>query len=129
MQADFAVVEAGLGGEMDATNITQPSSIALSIITPLGLEHEDVLGDAPPTSAAPESGSNPVPLAVAFSTFIKASTAACRWRAGSLIPGVLAGKGIRAIAAAKAGIMKEGRPVLLSPQPDAEAQQVSSQQG
>ena len=47
MQADCAVMEAGLGGEKDATNITQPSSVALSIITPLGLEHQDVLGEGP----------------------------------------------------------------------------------
>ena len=43
-QADCAVVEAGLGGELDATNVTQPDTVALSVITPIGLEHEDVLG-------------------------------------------------------------------------------------
>ena len=33
-------MEAGLGGEQDATNVTQPDNVALSIIMPIGLEHE-----------------------------------------------------------------------------------------
>ena len=44
-QADCAIIEAGLGGEKDATNITHPGNVSLSIITSLGLEHQDVLGD------------------------------------------------------------------------------------
>ena len=41
----------------------------------------------------------------------------------------VAGEGIRAIATAKAGVMKQGRPVLLGPQTEPEAQQVSSRLG
>ncbi len=40
-EADFAVLEAGLGGSLDATNAVQP---VLSVITSIGLEHTDVLG-------------------------------------------------------------------------------------
>lgn len=38
---DLAVVEVGLGGRLDATNVISPS---LSLITNIGLEHTDVLG-------------------------------------------------------------------------------------
>lgn len=39
--ADYAVLEVGLGGRFDATNIVEPE---LSIITSVGLEHTEVLG-------------------------------------------------------------------------------------
>lgn len=39
---EVAVVEAGLGGRLDATNVVMP---VLSVITNIGLEHTDVLGD------------------------------------------------------------------------------------
>lgn len=41
-QVDVAVIEVGLGGRLDATNIIQP---CLSIITSIGLDHTDLLGD------------------------------------------------------------------------------------
>jgi dihydrofolate synthase/folylpolyglutamate synthase len=41
-QIDVAVIETGLGGRLDATNIIQP---VLSIITNIGLDHTDLLGD------------------------------------------------------------------------------------
>jgi len=37
-----AVIEVGIGGRLDATNVIQPLA---SVITPLDLEHTDVLGD------------------------------------------------------------------------------------
>ncbi len=40
---DVIVLEAGLGGEFDATNVC---SKALSVITPIGLDHQDFLGDS-----------------------------------------------------------------------------------
>ena len=40
-KVDFAVLEAGLGGRLDATNAIQPE---ISAITSLSLEHTDVLG-------------------------------------------------------------------------------------
>jgi len=40
-KADFAVIEVGLGGRFDATNIVEP---VISVITNVTLEHEDILG-------------------------------------------------------------------------------------
>lgn len=40
---DFVILEVGLGGRFDATNICQP---LLSVITSIGLDHEDILGDS-----------------------------------------------------------------------------------
>jgi dihydrofolate synthase/folylpolyglutamate synthase len=63
---DLAVVEVGLGGTLDATNVVSP---LVSVITALDFEHTAVLGDT-----------------------------------------------IAKIAAQKAGIIKPGRPVVVSPQ-------------
>ncbi len=41
-KVDFAVVEVGLGGRFDATNVIEP---LLSVITSIGYDHKDVLGD------------------------------------------------------------------------------------
>jgi len=42
-ELDIIVLEAGLGGEFDATNVV---SKELSVITPIGLDHQDFLGDS-----------------------------------------------------------------------------------
>lgn len=63
---DVAVIEVGLGGRLDATNVVSP---LVSVITSLSLDHVDVLGDT-----------------------------------------------LAKIAFEKAGIIKQGRPVVLSPQ-------------
>ena len=39
---DFAVIEVGLGGRLDATNIVTPVT---TVITPIGLEHTAILGE------------------------------------------------------------------------------------
>lgn len=39
---DFAVIEVGLGGRLDATNVVSPVA---SVITPIGLEHTAILGE------------------------------------------------------------------------------------
>jgi len=41
-KVEFAVLEAGLGGRLDATNAVEPD---VSVLTSLSLEHTDVLGD------------------------------------------------------------------------------------
>ena len=41
-QVDFAVVETGMGGRLDSTNIIQP---LVSVITNIGLDHSQYLGD------------------------------------------------------------------------------------
>jgi dihydrofolate synthase/folylpolyglutamate synthase len=39
--ADLVLLETGMGGRDDSTNVVTP---ALSVITPIGLDHQDVLG-------------------------------------------------------------------------------------
>ena len=39
---DFAVIEVGLGGRLDATNVVRPVA---TVITPIGLEHTAILGE------------------------------------------------------------------------------------
>ena len=41
-KTDFAVIEVGLGGRLDATNVVSP---VISVITPIGLEHTEILGE------------------------------------------------------------------------------------
>lgn len=41
-QVDYAVVEVGIGGRLDATNVIHP---LVSVITNVGLDHTDILGD------------------------------------------------------------------------------------
>ena len=50
---DLAVVEVGLGGRLDATNVITP---LLSAITTLGLEHTRILGDTITQIAAEKAG-------------------------------------------------------------------------
>jgi len=42
-KVDMAIIEVGLGGRLDSTNIIQPE---LSIITNIGLDHTNLLGDS-----------------------------------------------------------------------------------
>lgn len=42
MPADYLILEVGLGGRLDATNVVTP---ALSAITPVSLDHQDFLGN------------------------------------------------------------------------------------
>ncbi|MBQ9138619.1 MAG: bifunctional folylpolyglutamate synthase/dihydrofolate synthase [Alistipes sp.] len=50
---EVAVIETGLGGRLDATNIIIP---AVSVITNVGLEHTDLLGDSLPKIAREKGG-------------------------------------------------------------------------
>ena len=50
---EVAVIETGLGGRLDATNIIVP---ILSIITNIGMEHTALLGDTPEQIAAEKAG-------------------------------------------------------------------------
>ena len=50
---DVAVVETGLGGRLDATNVITP---VLSVITNIGLDHTALLGDTIPQIAAEKAG-------------------------------------------------------------------------
>lgn len=52
-KVDFAVVECGLGGRFDSTNIITP---ILSVITTIGFDHKDILGDTLSKIAFEKSG-------------------------------------------------------------------------
>ena len=74
-QVDFQVLEVGLGGRLDATNVASP---IICIITPISLDHTQILGDS-----------------------------------------------LEEIAREKAGIIKSGCWVVLSPQPEEAASVIS----
>ena len=50
---DYVVLETGLGGRLDSTNIVKP---VLSVITNIGLDHCDLLGDTRPEIAFEKAG-------------------------------------------------------------------------
>ena len=50
---EVAVIETGLGGRLDATNVIMP---ILSIITNIGMEHTALLGDTPEKIASEKAG-------------------------------------------------------------------------
>lgn len=52
-RVDLAVIETGLGGRLDATNLCQP---VVSVITCIGLDHMDVLGDTIEKIATEKAG-------------------------------------------------------------------------
>jgi dihydrofolate synthase/folylpolyglutamate synthase len=53
---DWQVVEVGLGGRLDTTNAMAASSKAATVITPIDLEHTEILGDTIPLIAAEKAG-------------------------------------------------------------------------
>ncbi len=52
-QVDFQVIETGLGGRLDATNVVQPE---ICVITTIGFDHVDVLGNSLMTIATEKAG-------------------------------------------------------------------------
>lgn len=52
-KVDLAVVEVGLGGRLDATNLADP---LLSLITPIGFDHQEFLGDTLAAIAREKAG-------------------------------------------------------------------------
>jgi dihydrofolate synthase/folylpolyglutamate synthase len=52
-RVDLAVVEVGLGGRLDATNLCEP---VLSLITSISLEHQEFLGDSLAAIAREKAG-------------------------------------------------------------------------
>ncbi|KFK33006.1 hypothetical protein AALP_AA6G318000 [Arabis alpina] len=53
---DIAVIEAGLGGTRDATNVIESSNLAASVITTIGEEHMAALGGSLESIAEAKSG-------------------------------------------------------------------------
>src|SRR3546814_16816576 len=52
-KVDFAVIEVGMGGRLDSTNIITPE---LSVITNIGLDHVHILGGTLPAIAQEKAG-------------------------------------------------------------------------
>ena len=52
-QVDIAIIEVGLGGRLDATNVVQPE---LAVITSIGLDHCEMLGDTVAQIAREKAG-------------------------------------------------------------------------
>ena len=50
---DWAVIETGMGGRLDATNVVRPE---LTVITNISLEHQEYLGETIPQIAAEKAG-------------------------------------------------------------------------
>lgn len=72
---DFAIVEAGLGGARDATNVIRNTELAASVITTVGKEHLAALGGSLQSIAVAKSGiikeGQPVIIGGPFSTDIE----------------------------------------------------------
>lgn len=51
--ADFLLLETGMGGRLDATNVTTP---VLTILTPIGLDHQEFLGASLAAIAGEKAG-------------------------------------------------------------------------
>ena len=64
-QVDLAVIEVGLGGRLDSTNIITP---LVSVITNISLDHTGLLGDTPAAIAAEKAGiiKRGVPVVVGY---------------------------------------------------------------
>lgn len=62
-QVDFAILEAGMGGRLDSTNISKP---VLTVITNIGYDHMQFLGDTIEKIATEKAGivKNEIPLVV-----------------------------------------------------------------
>ena len=63
-KVDIAIIEVGLGGRLDSTNIITP---LLSIITNIGWDHMNMLGDTLPLIAAEKPRVSPAALAECLS--------------------------------------------------------------
>jgi dihydrofolate synthase/folylpolyglutamate synthase len=66
-KVDIAVVEVGLGGRYDSTNII--SNVILSLITNIGYDHMDILGDTLPKIAFEKAGIIKEQIPVVISEF------------------------------------------------------------
>ncbi len=52
-KVSYTLLEVGMGGRLDATNVTHP---LISVITRIGLDHTEVLGDSLPAIAGEKAG-------------------------------------------------------------------------
>jgi len=54
--ADYVLLETGLGGRLDATNILPPEAVALSLIARIDMDHQHFLGDSIEAIAREKAG-------------------------------------------------------------------------
>lgn len=55
-RVDVAVIETGLGGRLDCTNILQPPSLLASVITSIDFDHQEYLGNTLEAIASEKAG-------------------------------------------------------------------------
>ena len=53
---DYVVLECGMGGRLDSTNVVDAENVAASVITGIAMDHTDFLGDTPEKIAAEKAG-------------------------------------------------------------------------
>lgn len=92
---DVLVVEVGLGGLLDSTNVfasatmTPEPQIVVAVITPISLEHTEILGDTVPQIAAQKAGiivtGAPVVVAPQRESALDVIRAACAERRATMI--------------------------------------------
>ncbi len=85
-KVDFQVLEVGLGGRLDATNVTKPE---VCVITPISLDHTAVLGDSVDRIAGEKAGIIKPGSFVVSSPQVKQASqvisAVCRQQGASLV--------------------------------------------
>jgi len=93
-EVDFAVVEVGLGGRLDSTNIINPE---LCVITNIGLDHTNLLGDTIEKIAVEKAGiiKKNVPVIIGTSQNETSPVFLSKAENGSGIPGELRHAGHR----------------------------------
>lgn len=89
-KVDYAVVETGLGGLLDATNVADRSD-KLCVITPIGYDHTEILGDALEQIARQKAGivrpENDVVISIRNKRLISCfMTGVIHWQDASRIP-------------------------------------------
>ena len=55
-QVDLAVIEVGLGGRLDSTNVVTPDALLCAVVTNIGLDHTEFLGDTRAAIAREKAG-------------------------------------------------------------------------
>ncbi len=74
-QPDVALVEVGIGGLLDTTNVVAP---ALSVITSIGMDHQDLLGSTLREIAEQKAGIIKENVPVVLGPLCPETTAICR---------------------------------------------------
>jgi dihydrofolate synthase/folylpolyglutamate synthase len=105
-RVDCAVIEVGLGGRLDATNVVDP---LVSVITTIGIDHEEYLGDTIEQIAAEKGGIIKAERPVVLGQMVEPARRVLRKIADTrAVPVVEASRDIRSTAGADGQIRLEG---------------------